>query len=298
MNPYETLGLTSYTASADEIKRAYFRLVRLHSPDKDPETFKRIRAAYELLTCPLPEDKDPSFPDFSLPPFQMLQLQQVHFFWLWDDTDVALSAMRKLLDELHGDEPYAFTLQRYYVYMAFENNKYVIAIREGNILLGRAPDDPFLLPIVAQAYFWRKWYKKALSLFQKGYMLGLRGHEFEIRFAQCLDAMKKYDEVIIILLAYLQRKRIWNKNHVWHLGFAFRLLDTSFVNVPGDHSEEVKMAIDLVLKIISVMTKTVTRTMKKEILTSVSPLLSLIQDPSERDAYAKKLKVPRTVRKK
>jgi len=36
-------------ASADEIKRAYFRLVRKYSPEKDPEKFKQIRGAYNTL---------------------------------------------------------------------------------------------------------------------------------------------------------------------------------------------------------------------------------------------------------
>ena len=47
-NPYETLGLAS-TATEAEIKQTYFKLVREHPPERDPEGFKRIRAAYEKL---------------------------------------------------------------------------------------------------------------------------------------------------------------------------------------------------------------------------------------------------------
>jgi curved DNA-binding protein CbpA len=47
-NPYETLGLER-GASEAEIKQAYFNLVREHPPERDPEGFKRIRAAYEKL---------------------------------------------------------------------------------------------------------------------------------------------------------------------------------------------------------------------------------------------------------
>ncbi len=47
-DPYKVLGLDRDAAEA-EIKQAYFSLVREHSPEHDPEGFKRIRAAYEKL---------------------------------------------------------------------------------------------------------------------------------------------------------------------------------------------------------------------------------------------------------
>ena len=47
-DPYKTLGL-EYGATEIEIKHAYFNKVREHSPERDPEAFKRIRAAYETL---------------------------------------------------------------------------------------------------------------------------------------------------------------------------------------------------------------------------------------------------------
>jgi curved DNA-binding protein CbpA len=47
-SPYKVLGVEP-SASEAEIKQAYFDLVREHSPEHDPEGFKRIRAAYEKL---------------------------------------------------------------------------------------------------------------------------------------------------------------------------------------------------------------------------------------------------------
>lgn len=46
---YEILGIDE---NADEktIKRAYFKLIRTYSPEKAPERFQEIRAAYERLT--------------------------------------------------------------------------------------------------------------------------------------------------------------------------------------------------------------------------------------------------------
>jgi curved DNA-binding protein CbpA len=47
-DPYKTLSL-EHGATEIEIKHAYFNKVREHSPERDPEAFKRIRAAYEAL---------------------------------------------------------------------------------------------------------------------------------------------------------------------------------------------------------------------------------------------------------
>jgi curved DNA-binding protein CbpA len=50
-DPYAALELPR-SATGDAIKRAYFALVRAHPPEREPEIFKRIRAAYERLRDP------------------------------------------------------------------------------------------------------------------------------------------------------------------------------------------------------------------------------------------------------
>ena len=47
-DPYAILGLYRTVSQAD-IKAAYFTLVREHPPERDPETFKLIRSAYDRL---------------------------------------------------------------------------------------------------------------------------------------------------------------------------------------------------------------------------------------------------------
>ena len=49
MNYYELLDI-DHSADANAVKRAYFSMVKIHSPDKDPEGFKAIRLAYETLS--------------------------------------------------------------------------------------------------------------------------------------------------------------------------------------------------------------------------------------------------------
>ena len=49
MNYYELLNI-GRGADSNDIKRAYFSAVKLHSPDSDPEGFKALRTAYETLS--------------------------------------------------------------------------------------------------------------------------------------------------------------------------------------------------------------------------------------------------------
>ncbi len=51
-DPFLILGVSAH-AESDEIRRRYLELVRQHSPDRDPERFAEIRAAYDELSDPV-----------------------------------------------------------------------------------------------------------------------------------------------------------------------------------------------------------------------------------------------------
>lgn len=51
-DPFSVLEVER-NATAEDVRRAYFRLVRQNPPEAHPEEFKRIRAAYETLRSPL-----------------------------------------------------------------------------------------------------------------------------------------------------------------------------------------------------------------------------------------------------
>jgi curved DNA-binding protein CbpA len=50
-DPYAILGIRA-DATEPEIRRAYFARVKEHPPERDPEGFKAIRAAYERVRDP------------------------------------------------------------------------------------------------------------------------------------------------------------------------------------------------------------------------------------------------------
>lgn len=55
-NHYQVLGIDR-TADARAVKKAYFALVRKFTPEKNPDEFQRIRAAYEVLSDPVQRER-------------------------------------------------------------------------------------------------------------------------------------------------------------------------------------------------------------------------------------------------
>ena len=51
-NSHQILELKS-DATAEEIRKAYLSLVRQHPPDRDPDKFRDIHAAYQMLNDPM-----------------------------------------------------------------------------------------------------------------------------------------------------------------------------------------------------------------------------------------------------
>lgn len=51
-DPFAVLELTPDSDDA-AIRRRYLELVRVHSPERDPERFAAVRAAYEELSSPV-----------------------------------------------------------------------------------------------------------------------------------------------------------------------------------------------------------------------------------------------------
>lgn len=49
----QVLELSAAPTQESELKRAYRAAIRRHPPDRDPEGFKRVRAAYALLSDPM-----------------------------------------------------------------------------------------------------------------------------------------------------------------------------------------------------------------------------------------------------
>jgi len=95
-DPYVVLGLERGAPQA-QVRQAYFALVRQHPPEKDPQTFKAIRAAYEQLDTAETQAQTDLFllqpppawdPPRSSPAFDLAFHAEDAFIALqaWDDT--------------------------------------------------------------------------------------------------------------------------------------------------------------------------------------------------------------------
>ncbi len=94
---YARLGVT-HTADAGVIKAAYLALVRLYTPERAPETFKRIREAYETLTNPTTRAQYDARPD----PWVISLLDQASQAMKLEDYSRAEQAYKQVLIAVPG----------------------------------------------------------------------------------------------------------------------------------------------------------------------------------------------------
>lgn len=103
-DPYSVLGVGRRATDA-EIKRAYFAQVRLHTPEREPEKFQEIRAAYERLRTPEARARSNLF--LLQPPPELPRRRQPAFDLRVHFEDVAALAWTLLLARLAPEEEFS-----------------------------------------------------------------------------------------------------------------------------------------------------------------------------------------------
>jgi tetratricopeptide (TPR) repeat protein len=155
-NHYEVLGVATTAADMD-IKRAYFGLVRKYQPDRFPEEFKEIRAAYETLSD---RQKRAEYDAIDKLPSSVASLfheaQRLDHFGRYDKAAELYRDILKSHPELDNvREMYAFSLSS-----ADKTGKAAEVWEE---LCRRRPDNPRYARELGQCYLDRGWHKKALT---------------------------------------------------------------------------------------------------------------------------------------
>ncbi len=101
-DPYRVLGLKR-GASHDEIRRTYYRQVREHPPETDPDGFKAIRAAYEQLRNAEQRAETDLYLLLAPPPWQKPGRRLLIQLDLSLDRQVILAAARAFTDLARDD---------------------------------------------------------------------------------------------------------------------------------------------------------------------------------------------------
>jgi curved DNA-binding protein CbpA len=153
---YEVLGVGK-TAGGAEIKRAYFTLVRTYQPDRFPEEFKEIRAAYETLKDEKKRAEYDAIGD--LPPAAASLFHEAQRFDRLGRRGQAAELYQLILKRHPGLD----TVREQYALSLAADDKPGKAAEMWEELCRRQPGNPRYGRKLGQCYLDRGWNKKALA---------------------------------------------------------------------------------------------------------------------------------------
>ena len=173
MSYYEILKVPK-NADNSEIKRAYFSAVKKHSPDRDPEKFKAIRAAYQTLSDPksraaYDEDFNESLPDGAQA--IILEIKSLMTQNQYKHAEIAAEAFVNIYPNLSS-------AKKIYAEVLLYMNKTGKAEKICKELHESDPSDAGIMYLRAQIANSRGFHKKAEEYFQKAADMGIEAPEF------------------------------------------------------------------------------------------------------------------------
>ena len=241
---YKILGLEP-GADPDEIKKAYFRQLRKHSPEKDPEGFRKLRAAYERLQNQDPGEEVPVFPPFQtkIEEYFAQQIDEHKRNSDWAlQRDTAEEACR------HFPESVYFLYQLVIAQQMTGNTGK--AVKNAQLLVKKDPENRWYQRELAMAYAKRGYHMKARPVFEKAYGMGCRDTDFLKAYAmECLETGEA-DILPALLKEYSQREREPNTDELGLIRELLELLNYTCHRSGGDNEWAVQEAFDLTCDVI------------------------------------------------
>ncbi len=215
MDYYEVLGVDR-DADQKAIKKAYFRLVRQYSPEKDPERFQQIREAYENLTAAEGgQEKEGLMRQFPADPMGDWMREEIVTLMRYRDYKGAMKVAERGIDHYGEMEGFLYFLA-------------ICQIRAGNTgkaaknferLIQLFPEKSVYKRRLAMAYYERGYGKKAYEAFGKAYEEGCKDYDFLNMYAMCCRDRGKSAQGVAILK---EATRLLEKTPGWDL---YELLD-------------------------------------------------------------------------
>jgi tetratricopeptide (TPR) repeat protein len=222
-NHYEVLGIPN-TAAEAEIKRAYFGMVRKHQPDRFPEEFKEIRAAYETLMDPKKRAEYDAIGE--LPASVIPLFHEAQRFDRLGRLDKAAEQYQLILKR----HPELDTMREHYARVLDADKKTGKAIEVWEDLCRRHPDNPGYAEELGGLYFVRGWVKKAHA-------------EAERSLALDPSSIKNWTLLINCVL-----KNLKNSNNIWdELGALVKKALEAVKDVKTDEWEKIFLHTQAIL---------------------------------------------------
>ncbi len=186
------LGL-EHDSDALSIKKTYFSMIRKFPPEKDPEQFKKIREAYEILQKP---EKDPAQ---NLPepkePFAKKMLAALLEAENCDDFQYAAEIAAEAFHKFPSEDIFLYYMASNWRRAGFPGK----AVKACEQLVKKYPDTPAYLREMALCYEERGYSKKAAAAFEKAMNAGCNDLDFLLSYSAACHAGGKFDKTADIL---------------------------------------------------------------------------------------------------
>ncbi len=205
---YRILGLTQ-GASPEEIKKAYFKMVRLHSPESDPQKFQEIRQAYERLKNAKSKSAGPSFPPLS-DPLAVKMLKQIQKY----RKEKNLTLYRDCCEEAWN----RFPKDIHFLYLLIMAQRRCgntgKAVKNAELLVSKDPDNQWYQMVLAFSYKERGFTQKAFAACKNAYALGCMDTDFLLMYGSACDDNHLYEEGISILMRLVKQDIRWTREDI------------------------------------------------------------------------------------
>lgn len=157
---YEILGLKS-EASKNEIKRAYFKLVRKYPPDRYEAEFMEIREAYETLINEKTREQYDSIN--SIPNYMKNGYNSARVLIEEDD----LIGGIKVLEEMLKADPKLIIVKSLLAETYLKNYNTGKALKMYEELVASEPENAAFAGYLANSYLARGWHNKAIAAYDR-----------------------------------------------------------------------------------------------------------------------------------
>ncbi len=252
---YEILG-TQPGASALDIKKAYFSLVRKYPPEQYPEEFKRIREAYEVLSN---EESRKEYDLIAALPSSVKNHYNYAREVLDDENyELAISLLEDLMERVPDKGVIKGLLSE--AYLGNGNSGKAIRILEE--LVKEHPQNAGFNGHLAHAYLMRGWHKKSLDVFRRAISMDEDNLSLWYGLSEALVRADCIQEAQEVILEALER----GKEKGWdNVGLYFQLAQLDILMGDDEamerhleelvsqaaHREDIKESIGWALRVIA-----------------------------------------------